>query len=153
MTGLDLLCTFSVGGFLLGVPVADVQEVLREQEVTPVPRAPEAVRGLMNLRGQIIVAIDLRRRLALPPRAPAAQHMNVVVRTRDGSAALTVDEIGDVVEAPGAAAPPPETLRRHLQHLAVGVHELERGLLVLLDAARAAEVDRGDRSEEATWSE
>jgi purine-binding chemotaxis protein CheW len=120
-----LVCTFTVQGLLLGLPVADVQEVLREPEVTPIPGAPAAVRGLVNLRGDIIVATDLRRRLALPARTGDGSAMSLVVRTPDGPAALAADA-------------PPETLEAHLRDLAVGVHELDDGLLVVLDAARAA---------------
>jgi purine-binding chemotaxis protein CheW len=133
-----LVCTFTVQGLLLGLPVADVQEVLREPEVTPIPGAPAAVRGLVNLRGDIIVATDLRRRLALPARTGDGSAMSLVVRTPDGPAALAVDEVGDVLELVGQAAAPPETLEAHLRDLAVGVHELDDGLLVVLDAARAA---------------
>src|SRR4051794_10190615 len=85
--------TFSLAGLLLGVEVLQVQEVIRYQEMTRVPLAPAEVRGLINLRGQIVTAIDLRRRLGLPDRAEHEQPMNVVVRTSDGVISLLVDEI------------------------------------------------------------
>ncbi len=143
-----LVCTFSVQGFLLGVPVAEVQEVLRQPEATRVPRAAACVLGVVNLRGQIIAAIDLRARLGLPPRGGDGAPMTVVVHGGEGLTALVVDEIGDVIEVSGDLTPPPETLPPHLQELALGIHELEGGLLVLLDAQRAASVEgerrRGD---------
>ena len=82
---------------LFGVEVQQVQEVIRYQEMTRVPLAPRWSRGLINLRGQIVTAIDLRRRLELPRRPAGALPMNVVVRTDDGAVSLLVDEIGDVV--------------------------------------------------------
>lgn len=75
------LCTFLLDGYLFGVPVPQVQEVIRYQPMTPIPLAPGAVVGLINLRGQIVVAIDLRRRLALGNRPAGELPMNVVVRT------------------------------------------------------------------------
>src|SRR3546814_6326109 len=78
----SLHCTFRVAGLDFGVAVEDVQEVLRHQEMTPVPRPPEAVRGLINLRGQIVIALDLRLRLGLPARAADERPMNVIVRNR-----------------------------------------------------------------------
>lgn len=139
-----LVCTFSVQGFLLGVPVEEVQEVLRQPEATRVPKAAACVRGVVNLRGQILAAIDLRARLGLPPRASDDAPMTVVVRGAEGQTALVVDEIGDVLQVEGDLTPPPETLPPHLQELALGIYELEEGLLVLLDAQRAATVE-GER--------
>src|SRR6202049_3188542 len=91
-------CTFFIDGFFYGIEVGKVQEVLRPQEMTGVPLAPEVVAGLINLRGQIVTAIDLRRRLGVRERLDGEVPMNVVVRTGDGAVSLLVDEIGDVVE-------------------------------------------------------
>jgi purine-binding chemotaxis protein CheW len=90
-------CTFRLAGQLFGLPVEGVQEILREQPLTPTPLAADSIRGLMNLRGLIVLAIDLRRRLALPPRGPTEQCKNVVVHTDRGLVALQVDEVGDVI--------------------------------------------------------
>src|SRR6266849_6579396 len=91
--GAAQYCTFTVAGRFFGIDVLNVQEVLRFQEVTPVPLAPGVIEGLINLRGQIVTAIDMRRRLGLPPREPGVLPMNIVVRTQDNSASLQVDEI------------------------------------------------------------
>lgn len=91
-------CTFYLEGLYFGVEVLQVQEVLRTQQMTRVPLSAATVRGLINLRGQIVTALDLRRRLGLSDRADDAQPMNVIVRTADGAVSLLVDEIGDVVE-------------------------------------------------------
>src|SRR5579875_3258105 len=95
--GTRQFATFFVDGLFFGVDVLDVQEVLRYQEMTSVPLAPEVITGLINLRGQIVTALDLRRRLNLKPRADEDEPMNAVIRTKDGVVSFLVDEIGDVV--------------------------------------------------------
>ncbi len=135
------LCTFRVGPLHLGVDVTEVQEVLRYQETTFVPLAPEVVTGLINLRGQIVTAIDLRRRLELPP-LPDDQHpMNVVVRRYEDAVCLLVDAIGDVVEPDDTTfEPPPETVTGLARELIRGAYKLDEGLLLLLDTERALEI-------------
>src|SRR6476469_3544652 len=90
-------CTFALDGHLFGVPVQTVQEVLRQQETTPVPLSAPEIGGLLNLRGQIVTVVDLRVKLDLPRRSLDSA-VNVVVRTADGVVSLLVDEIGDVLE-------------------------------------------------------
>jgi purine-binding chemotaxis protein CheW len=97
------LSTFFVADMFFGVDVLDVQEVLRAQQMTPVPQSPDIVEGLINLRGQIVTAIDMRRRLRLPLHAENQTPMNMVVRTADGVVSLLVDEIGDVLDVEAAA--------------------------------------------------
>jgi purine-binding chemotaxis protein CheW len=139
MSTLKLYCTFTLDGFLVGVDVSRVQEIIRYQEMTPVPLAHRVVRGLINLRGQIVTALDLRRRLELPERAPGALPTNVVVRTDDGAVSFLVDEIGDVVEVDDSSfESPPETLRGGPRQLILGAHKLDQRLLLILDAERAA---------------
>ncbi|MGO9085793.1 MAG: chemotaxis protein CheW [Terriglobales bacterium] len=134
-------CTFFLGGQLFGVPVPQVQEVIGPHDMTPVPLAPEAVSGVINLRGQIVVAIDLRRRLQLARRAEGELPMNVVVRSLEGTVSLQVDEIGDVIEAePATFEPPPETLHGPVRAMTLGVHKLEGSLLHVLDTERACQV-------------
>lgn len=135
-------CTFTLGGLFLGIEVLQVQEVIRAQDMTPVPLAPRAVTGLINLRGQIVTAIDLRRRLGLPDRLAATDVMNVVVRTDDGAVSLLVDEIGDVVEVtPEAFEPPPGTLPADARGLIRGVFKLPGRLLLALDTRQALELE------------
>src|SRR6266404_3904656 len=95
-------CTFYLDGHYFGLDVLKVQEIIRYQEMTRVPLAPPVVRGLINLRGQIVTALDLRRRLELAERPADQQPVNVVVQTDDGAVSLLVDEIGDVLEVPQA---------------------------------------------------
>ncbi len=95
-------CTFYVDGHYFGLDVLRVQEVIRFQQMTRVPLASPVVRGLINLRGQIVTAIDLRRRLELSDRPADQLPLNVVVQTDDGAVSLLVDEIGDVLEVPAS---------------------------------------------------
>lgn len=126
--------TFRLAGEHLGVPVRLVQEVLTHQALSPVPLAPLEVAGFLNLRGQIVTALDLAARLGLPAGQEA--RMNVVVRDGDELFSLQVDEVGDVVEAhPTAIEPPPATLDARWRSIARGVIRLEAGLLVVLDLA------------------
>ena len=127
-------CTFYVAGYYFGVDVLKVQEVIRHQEMTRVPLAPPVVRGLINLRGQIVTAIDLRRRLELHDRPGDQLPVNVVVHTDDGAVSLLVDEIGDVLEVPEKAFErPPETLQGPARELIRGAYKLEDRLLLILE--------------------
>lgn len=131
-------CTFFVDRQFFGVPVQQVQEVIRYQEMTRVPLVPRVIRGLINLRGQIVVAIDLRRRLKAPDRAEDQLPMNVVVRTADGAVSLLVDEIGDVLEVHDETFErPPDTLQSASRDLVLGVHKLPNRLLLILDTDKA----------------
>ncbi|SEV88434.1 chemotaxis protein CheW [Austwickia chelonae] len=131
-------CTFRLGGHLFGVPVDTVQEVLRQQDLTKVPLAPKAVSGLINLRGQIVITVDLRHQMGLPPREPGETVTNVVVRTSEGATSLLVDEIGDVLEPDlDRFEAPPETVPTQVRDLVVKVCKLDRDLLLVLDADKA----------------
>jgi len=131
-------CTFYLEGLFFGVEVDKVQEVIRHQQTTPVPLAPDVIGGLINLRGQIVAAIDLRRRLELPARPAGQAPMNVVVRSDDGAVSLLVDEIGDVVEVEEQDFErPPETLRGVGRELIRGAFKMKERLLLLLDTEQA----------------
>lgn len=134
-------CTFFVDGLFFGVEVHKVQEVIRYQGMTGVPLAPAVVGGLINLRGQIVTAIDLRKRLAMSERQGSEQPMNVVVRTADGAVSLLVDEIGDVVEVEDSTFEEvPDTLNGIGRELIRGVYKLKERLLLLLDTERALDI-------------
>lgn len=132
------LCTFVVDGLLLGVDVRQVQEVFRNQEMTAVPLADRSVAGLLNLRGQIVTAVDLRIRLGLAPRPDGIDPMHVVIRTDDGAVSLLVDEIGDVIESgDDVLERPPETLVGEVRRMIQGVYKLAGRLLLVLDTDTA----------------
>lgn len=131
--------TFMLQDLFLGVDVLKVQEVIRYQEMTRVPIAPPMVRGLINLRGQIITAIDLRRRFELADRPDTELPMNVVLKTDDGAVSLLVDDIGDVVEVEEDRFEPiPETVTGMVRELITGVYKLDNRLLLILDTERAS---------------
>jgi len=131
------LCTFYVGDGYFGIPVEQVQEVVRPQPITSVPLAPKVVRGLINLRGQILTAIDLRYRLGLGEPGDQAKLMNVVVRTDESPVSFLVDEIGEVLDVDeDTFEAPPETLQGDMRDLIGGAYKLEGRLLLALSTER-----------------
>jgi purine-binding chemotaxis protein CheW len=127
--------TFFVADLFFGVDVLQVKEVLRFQAMTPIPKAPGAIEGLINLRGQIVTAIDMRRRLGLPRRNGNRSPMNIVIRTSDGVVSLLVDEIGDVLDMDVSSYErTPESLDPATRELIHGVYKLKDDLLLVLDA-------------------
>jgi purine-binding chemotaxis protein CheW len=137
------LCSFFLDGLRFGVDVQQVQEVVPYQEMTRVPLAPPTVRGLLNLRGQIVTGIDLRRRLELPDRPAESLPMNVVLRGEDSPVSFLVDDIGEVIEvAADAWERPPETLQRRVRELIQAVYPLRDELLLVLDTARTLDLNQ-----------
>jgi purine-binding chemotaxis protein CheW len=134
----EQFCTFFLQDQFFGVPVQQVQEVIRYQDMTRVPLVSPVIRGLINLRGQIVMAVDLRRRFGMPDRRENELPMNVVVRTDDGAVSFLVDEIGDVLEADGVGFErPPETLRGDARDLVKGIYKMGERLMLVLDTERA----------------
>lgn len=132
-----ILCTFFLGDLYFGLDVRGVQEVMSSHDLTRVPLAPEVITGLMNVRGQIIPAVDLRRRLEVGEREDGSTPMNVVVQTEDGPVSLLVDRVGDVMGVDDRQfETPPETLTGVARELIVGAYKLEGRLLLELDADR-----------------
>lgn len=135
-------CTFYVDGVHFGIEVLKVQEVLKYQSMTQVPLAPREVQGLINLRGQIVTAFDLRTRLEMPARDSEKRPMNVVIRADDGAVSLLVDEIGDVMETSDEQfEPPPATLDEATRSLLRGVYKMDGRLLLILDCDKTLALD------------
>src|SRR5216683_1934185 len=133
-------CTFYLDKLMFGVQLEKVQEVMRSLELTEIPLAPRVVSGLMNLRGQIVTCIDLRRRLELADRPEETSPMNVVIRSADGAVSLLVDYIGDVMEVTDESFErPPETLQGKVREVILGVHKLEKQLMHVLNTETACE--------------
>ncbi len=145
MNSSSQFSTFFVADLFFGVDVLHVQEVLRSQPMTSVPQAPDVIEGLINLRGQIVTAIDMRRRLLLPARgADNPGSMNIVVRTVDGAVSLLVDEIGDVLGMDASAYErPPDNLAPAARDLIRGVYKLKDRLLLVLDEERTVDLAVG----------
>ena len=143
-------CTFYLDRQYFGIDVLKVQEIIRYQEMTRVPLAPAVVRGLINLRGQIVTAIDLRRRLEFPERASGETPVNVVVQTDDGAVSLLVDEIGDVLQVSESSFErPPETLQGAARDLIRGAYKLDGRLLMILDTERTVNISSGRNRNES----
>jgi purine-binding chemotaxis protein CheW len=141
MAQTSQFCTFYLDKLLFGVELKVVQEVIRSLDMTQVPLAPRVVKGLINLRGQIVTAVDLREQLELEPRPADMLAMNVVVRSEDGAVSLLVDEIGDVVEVEETTFErPPETLRGTVREMILGVHKLNHALMHVLDIEKACQM-------------
>ncbi len=131
------LCTFYVGESYFGIPVEQVQEVVRPQPITSIPLAPKVVRGLINLRGQILTAIDLRQRLGLGEASDPTKLMNVVVRNEESPVSFLVDEIGEVLDVNEESfESPPETLQGDMRELIGGAYKLDGRLLLALSTER-----------------
>ena len=129
--------TFYVDNLFFGIEVLKVQEVIRYLEMTRVPLAPDVIEGLINLRGQIITAVDMRRRLGFGERPVGTTPMNMVVRSEDGPVSLLVDEIGDVLDVkPEDWERAPDNLPHEHRELLDGVYKLEGRLLLVLDSER-----------------
>ncbi len=147
MTQTKQYCTFHVADMFLGIAVEQVQEVLRFHPLTRVPLAAPSISGLINLRGQIVTAIDLRRRFELPPQDGDRPPMNVVIRADDGVVSLLVDAIDDVLEVSvDDFENPPTTLRGPAQTLVEGAYKLTDRLLLVLNSQEAVNACGPDHS-------
>ncbi|MGD0810661.1 MAG: chemotaxis protein CheW [Acidimicrobiales bacterium] len=133
-------CTFRLGELWIGIDVRRVQEVLRHDRMTVVPLAPPGVRGLINLRGQIVTALDLRSRLGLPTATDLAA--SVVVRVGEETFSLLMDEVGEVVRPPAEDYEPvPAGVPKRVREVVLGTFKLSDKLLLLLDLDRAVKLD------------
>jgi purine-binding chemotaxis protein CheW len=135
-------CTFQVDGQLFGVEVSQIVEVLRRTHLTSVPRSRPEVAGLMNLRGQIICALDLRTILGLAPLAQGVS-LNLVIRVGEETVSLLVDEIDDVLDlVEQSFEPVPGGLPAAVRQVVTGTYKLEKRLLLVLDVVAAIATKR-----------
>jgi purine-binding chemotaxis protein CheW len=140
----ELVLTLTVGGQACGVPVLAVRDVLGAQGITPIPLAPPEIAGAMNLRGRIVTAVDLRRRLGLPPRQGEAKPMSVVVEQGGELYAMLADAVGEVVPLMADERQPnPPTLDPGWREVSRGVHRRDGQLLILLDVERLLQIGEG----------
>lgn len=137
--------TMMVADQLFGIPVLSVQDVLGPQRITRIPLAPPEVAGALNLRGRIVTAIDVRRRLGLPARETNVSSMSIVVDKGGELYSLAVDNVGEVLSLPGDAYErTPPTLDAHWREVAAGIYRLEGRLMVVLDVARLLDIRRAE---------
>ncbi len=143
----EQLLTFLLAEQMFGVPVLQVNDVLGPQKITRTPLAPPSVSGVMNLRGKIVTAIDVRRCLHQPPRAKDKASMSVVVNQNNELFSLMIDSVGDVLSLSGETYEKvPETLNPSWRSVASGIHKLEDKILVVLNVAQLLQLARQESS-------
>ena len=126
--------TMKVDNYLFGISVLAVQDVLRSHTIIPIPLSPPMVAGALNLRGRIVTAIDIRKRMGLPPSESERPPMHVVVNYRDELFSLLVDRIGDVKTlSMHQFEKTPSNLQDDWADMSAGVFKLDDALLVILD--------------------
>lgn len=136
------LCGFKIMNGHYAIPVLEVQEVVKPQKVTPVPLGPDYVDGLINLRGQIVTAINLRAMFGLPRNTEREEeYMNIIVRWGDGLYALVVDEIMDVMDVENTTfEETPDMIDENIKKYIRGVFKLEENLLTLLSLEKLLDI-------------
>lgn len=144
---MNQLSTFRIGKYLFGVDVGLVQEIVRLQTITPVPLSPPEIAGLINLRGEVLTAIDLRTRLGLPPAESDRDPVNVVIRVDEEPVSLLVDEIGGVLEVSQVPfETTPSTVDAAVRDLLVGAFTLPDQLLLALNAHKVLSLSSDARA-------
>jgi purine-binding chemotaxis protein CheW len=144
---VNQLSTFRIGKYLFGVDVGLVQEIVRLQTITPVPLSPPEIAGLINLRGEVLTAIDLRTRLGLPPAESDRDPVNVVIRVDEEPVSLLVDEIGGVLEVSQVPfETTPSTVDAAVRDLLVGAFTLPDQLLLALNAHKVLSLSTDARA-------
>ena len=128
------LVTFSIGEEEFGVDILSVQEIIRMMDITKVPRAPDFVEGVINLRGKVIPIIDLRRRFGLTTRDHAKHTRIIVIEINNMIVGFVVDSVSEVLRIPASTVEPPPPVVSGLESQYIsGVGKLEDRLLILLD--------------------
>lgn len=141
--------TMTVGGQLFGIPVLQVQDVLSEQKVTKVPLATPEIAGSLNLRGRIVTAISLRRRLKLPDQQAGQRTMSVVVEHQNELYSLIVDVVSEVLSlSDDDFEKTPSTLDPTWREVSMGVYRLKGELLVILDVSKILDALSGVSKED-----
>jgi purine-binding chemotaxis protein CheW len=133
--------TFTLAGQIFGLPIERVQEVFRPSRITRVPLAGTQIAGVLNLRGRIVTAIDMRSRLELPARSEGTAQMAIGIELGAESFGLLVDTLGEVFKLPDSECEPnPVNLDRKLARVSAGVYRLDEQLLVILDVNRVLDL-------------
>jgi purine-binding chemotaxis protein CheW len=133
--------TVLLGGQLFGLPISRVQDVFMPEHMTKVPLARPEIAGVLNLRGRIVTAIDMRCRLGLPKRDETRPPMAVGIECKGESYGLLIDTVGEVLKLDdNAREPNPVNLDSRLAQISAGVHRLDGQLLVILDVERVLDM-------------
>lgn len=136
-SGMTQYVTVVIGGQLFGLPINQVHDVFTPESVTKVPLSQPEVAGVLNLRGRIVTAIAMRRRLSLPPLEGDQTMMAVGIEYKGESYGLVIDTVGEVLNLPESSREPnPTNLDQRWAEISAGVHRLDGQLMVILDVAR-----------------
>ncbi len=136
MNGREDFVSFTIAGQLFGIPVLKVRDVLASYKIARIPLAPAEILGQLNLRGRVVTAIDIRRRIGQPPRDSGGKSKSIVVEDANELYSLVVDGVGEVLSLSSTAfETSPPTLDPSFRAYAVGIYRLDHGLLVVLDIA------------------
>ena len=137
--------TVMLDGQLFGLPISRVQDVFMPDRLTRVPLAPPEIAGVLNLRGRIVTAVDLRLHLGLAPRGDGRPPMAVGIELKGESYGLLIDSVGEVMKlVDGAREANPVNLDARLARVSAGVHRLEGQLMVILDVDRVLDMTAAD---------
>jgi purine-binding chemotaxis protein CheW len=132
--------TFYVGGYYFGISVADVLELNRNMDITPVPKSPKIVRGVTNLRGQLVAAIDMHERLKLDTTAAHQESLSIILQCDGYLIAILIDDVGEILSLDTENfEPPPNIFSKAAKELIMGVYKLPEKLLLILNAQRIDE--------------
>ncbi len=133
----ELITTFQIGADLFGIEVMNVQEVAKQSQIVPVPLAPQFVRGLVNLRGQLATAIGLREMFNHQEAEMKTEEMSVICKIDGNLVSLIVDSIGDIVEVESTSfEPPPHTLPADIRKYIKGICKSNGVFLSVLDVGK-----------------
>lgn len=140
METIRKICTFHIDNFFFGIDVEHIQEVIRYQEMAHVPLANAVIGGLINIRGQIVTALNMRERLGFI--SSDKQPMNIIVRWQDSLVSLLVDNIGDVIDIPiDEFRTAPENVKGNFQLLLKEICQIDEDLLLILDVDELLKID------------
>lgn len=136
------LCGFKIGGGYYVIPVLEVQEVVKPQRLTRVPLSPDYIDGLINLRGQVVTSVNLRKLFHISGEAPV-DYMNIIVKNDESLYSLVVDEILDVIDVDSTVfEDTPDTLDERIKVFIKGVYKLEGKLLILLNLEKLLKIEK-----------
>ena len=142
------MVTFELDGQKYALHLSAVQFVVRAVEITPLPKAPESVAGIINFQGQVVPVFNLRRRFRLPERELQLDAHIILARTARRLVALVVDAVGGVVECAAGETVPADAVVPGTEYVA-GVVKRPDGLILIHDLDRFLSVDEAAQLEEA----
>ncbi len=142
MSTTKQFCTFEICNYVFGAPVENVQEIVMNHSVTPVPLSPMEISGLLNVRGQIVTALNLRHRLGLTENSDVKSNVHILVRGADGTVSLVADKVDDVIDVDTESVEPsPDTMEQSLRNFITGIYKTSDRLILLLDITKSLTIN------------